>query len=108
MKRITVIGLVVFMVLSLSNCGEKEEKDTEAPIIVLKGSVTQNVALNSTYVEPGYTATDNKDGDITDLVNISSNVDTSIEGNYERTYSVIDEAGNQSETQTRKVVVLIF
>lgn len=49
-------------------------------------------------------AIDNKDGDLTDEVEIDSNVKTSSQGTYTVTYSVSDAAGNTS-SKTLKVVV---
>ena len=56
------------------------------------------------YVEPGFTTIDNYDGDITDKVDIISNVNTNVVGEYEITYSVEDSSGNQQKA-TRKVYV---
>lgn len=50
--------------------------DDIPPVINLKGSENMRVALNSKYVENGATATDEKDGDLTDKIKISGNVDT--------------------------------
>ncbi|WP_241434067.1 immunoglobulin-like domain-containing protein, partial [Listeria riparia] len=51
----------------------------------------------------GVTATDNKDGDITSKIQVTSNnVDTSKAGTYNVTYSVTDAAGN---TATKTITV---
>lgn len=77
--------------------------DEEKPQITLKGNTTiyQNIGIN--YNEPGYTATDNCDGDITDKVTVSGEVKTSA-GIYKLTYSVTDNSGNKTEV-IRTVVV---
>jgi len=68
-------------------------KDMSGPVITLKGSFT-NFKVGSSYVEPGFSAIDNKDGDITANVTITNNVNTSKAGVYSVTYSSTDEAGN--------------
>src|SRR5574344_1451790 len=45
-------------------------KDTKNPIIELNGPTIINVCLIDNYIEPGYKATDNYDGNITDKVDI--------------------------------------
>ncbi len=80
--------------------------DTEAPVITLIGDNPLEIKLGSTYSEPGATATDNNDGDISSNIVIKSNVDTSTVGTYTVTYDVIDTAGNQATTVTRQVNVV--
>lgn len=78
--------------------------DDEKPKINLKGNETYYVKYGSKYKEPGYTATDNCDGTITDNVKISGNVNTSKIGKYKLTYSVTDSSLNSVEV-TRTVFV---
>jgi hypothetical protein len=47
-----------------------------------------------TFEEPGWTAIDNVDGDITHLVIVSGNANTALAGVYTLTYTVSDRAGN--------------
>ena len=70
--------------------------DSESPIITLKGDNKVRVNIGSNYEELGYEANDNYDGNITDKVEVSSNVDTSKSGEYLITYSVKDSSGNES------------
>lgn len=63
--------------------------DTTPPVITLTGNATATVCPNAKYVEEGYTAIDNYDGDI------SKNVTTTITDN-EITYSVKDSSGNET------------
>jgi len=77
--------------------------DTEAPTISLVGG-NMTIEEGGTFVEPGYSATDNVDGDLTNSVTVTGSVDTSVPGTYLRTYSVTDAAGNTG-TATRTVVV---
>ena len=80
-------------------------EDKEAPTLTIHGDNTMNVYLGTTYEEPGYTATDNCDGDITDNVTVSGSLDTNTVGEYTLTYSVRDKSKNTS-TITRTVKVI--
>ena len=79
-------------------------KDGEAPSIKLKGDAIAYVLLGSTYTDPGFTASDNKDGDVTTKVYITGGVDTSKIGKNTITYTYTDTAGNNT-TVTRSVYV---
>ena len=78
--------------------------DTE-PIISLKGANPLTVAKNSDFNDPGYTASDNADGDISSEVLVSGDVDTKIAGTYSINYNVSDKKGNKAKTKTRDVIV---
>jgi peptidoglycan/xylan/chitin deacetylase (PgdA/CDA1 family) len=62
------------------------------------------VAAGGSYSEPGYSATDNKDGNITAKVQVTGSVDTQHSGAYYKYYTVTDTAGNTAKV-TRKIVV---
>lgn len=79
--------------------------DTESPIIKLKGTTNMSISLNSEFKEPGYTATDNCDGNITDKVTVTGTVDTTKPATYTITYEVTDSKSNTT-TLTRKVNVV--
>ena len=70
-------------------------EDNEAPVITLSGGTDVSIALNTTYNEPGYSAIDNCDGDITDKVVVSGNVDVNNVGKYDLTYTVSDSSGKE-------------
>lgn len=78
--------------------------DKDAPKITLTGGETYYVKLENEYKEPGYEATDNCDGDLTDKVEVNGKVDTTKEEVYEITYKVTDSNKNET-TITRKVLV---
>ena len=78
--------------------------DSEKPTITLKGSASTTVIVNNKYTEPGYTATDNCDGDITSEVKVSGTVNTAAVGTYKLTYTVKDKTGNEASV-TRTVTV---
>lgn len=77
--------------------------DSMKPIITLKGSDV-SIYVNSKYSEPGFSATDDIDGDITDKVNVSDNIDLKNVGTYEVTYTVKDSSGNEFSIK-RNVIV---
>jgi len=78
--------------------------DIEKPTIILEGPENYDMCTNEVYKDPGYTATDNCDGDLSSKVQVEGNVDNSIEGEFELKYKVKDKAGNEAEA-TRKVTV---
>ena len=79
--------------------------DKTAPVITLTGDNPMELEVGEEYVEPGATAEDNVDGDVTDSIKISSDVNTEEAGTYEVVYTVSDSAGNTaSETRVVKVV----
>lgn len=82
----------------------KEELDTVKPEIKLNGNSTITININEDYKDPGATASDNKDGNITDKIKMSGKVDTSKPGTYTITYTIEDSSGNKA-TATRKVIV---
>ena len=77
--------------------------DTTAPELRLNGDAVISLAVGTEFSDPGYTATDDYDGDITDKVVRSGNVDYSKAGEYTLTYTVSDSAGNTT-SKTRKVI----
>lgn len=79
-------------------------KDPEPPVLTLSGDAEITINAGTKYVEPGYTAVDNCDGDIKHLVTVSGNVNIWSAGTYTLTYTVSDSYGN-SATATRKVNV---
>lgn len=79
-----------------------EVYDATKPVIRLKGNLLETVILDTDYVDPGYEASDNMDGDLTDKVIVDNQVNTKKEGIYEIIYRVKDSSGN--ETVVKRVV----
>lgn len=79
-------------------------EDKIPPTITLKGNTEVNINVGDTYKDEGCTALDNYDGDITNKVSITGEVDTKKEGTYTITYKVADSSNNITET-SRKVIV---
>ena len=95
----------------LDSAGNKAEKirhaivvDDVPPQITLNGSSNTYIKQNEEYKEKGAKAEDEKDGDLTDKIEISGEVDSSKLGEYTITYKVSDTKGNEA-VKTRKVTV---
>lgn len=71
--------------------------DNISPVIKLKGNQIIEMSINTEYKEPGYTAIDEYDGDITDKVEIKGKIDTENYGEYVLTYKVKDNSDNTTE-----------
>lgn len=71
--------------------------DYTIPVITLKGNDTITVAVFQKYSEPGYTAKDNRDGDITSNVFVSGTVDVNTVGTYTLVYAVYDKSNNTGQ-----------
>ena len=82
---------------------EKEEI-TGNLTLTLKGNSTIILNKDDEYVEPGYEAIDSIDGDITDLVQVEGNLDTSVAGTYTLTY-IIENSRLEQKMLTRTIIV---
>lgn len=78
--------------------------DPIAPELTLKGESTITLNYGKAYSEPGYTATDNCDGDLTHKVKVTGSINSKKAGTYKIHYSVEDSFGN-TDTASRTVVV---
>lgn len=79
-------------------------EDLSKPVISLLGDKTMYVTLGGTFTDPGATAIDDEDGDLTSQINVTGTVTPTIAGTYTLTYTVTDAAGNEG-TETRTVIV---
>ena len=73
------------------------EQDKIAPVITLNGDNNIILFIGDEYIESGATANDINDGNITDKIIITGEVNTNEVGTYHILYSVEDKAGNKSE-----------
>lgn len=71
--------------------------DDISPIIKLDGDQIMEISINKEYIEPGYKAIDEYDGDITEKVEVNGKVDTTNYGEYIIKYKVKDNNNNQTE-----------
>ena len=75
--------------------------DSISPVINLNGNKEINLYVNNKYNEEGFSATDSFEGDLTNNVVISSNVDYSKKGTYSIKYSVSDSSGNNTSIERK-------
>lgn len=68
--------------------------DSTAPELTLLGESSMKVIARSEFVDPGFAATDDRDGDLTEAVQVTGEVDVNWCGSYTLTYTVSDAAGN--------------
>ena len=80
--------------------------DTGRPTITLKGESKVTLEAGSEYSDQGATATDVGDGDLSDAIKVTGEVNANKPGTYELRYNVKDSAGNEAVTITRTVVVV--
>ena len=80
-------------------------RDDIKPKLKLKGGSTYTVQFGTTYKDPGYVASDNYDGDISDKVKINGEVNTNELGIYKLYYTIIDSSENTA-TKIRTVEVV--
>ena len=78
--------------------------DPVAPELNLLGGDTLHIMAGEAYQEPGWTALDNQDGDVSDRVTVTGEIDRYLAGSYTLTYTVTDTMGNTAEVN-RTVVV---
>lgn len=93
---------------SSGNCVEARRQivydDPVAPVLTLLGDAAITIPAGGSFNEPGFTATDNCDGDITERVVVTGGVDPYLPGSYTVTYTVEDSYGNTA-TASRTVTV---
>lgn len=71
--------------------------DDIAPVIKLKGNQIVEISIREEYEEPGYSAIDEYDGDITDKVETIGEVNNNEYGEYVIKYRVKDNSNNTVE-----------
>ncbi len=95
-------GVITYRVADNSgNVGQAQRRiayeDPIPPVITLLGEEHITLAYGEAYAEPGYTAADNIDGDLTAFVSVSGAVFPNVAGDYELHYTVEDASHNQTE-----------
>ncbi len=79
--------------------------DDVPPVLTLNGSDNIYMSTGTTFNDPGFTAIDEIDGDITSKVEVSSDLNTAVAGVYHVSYVSTDAAGNAvRERRTINVV----
>jgi hypothetical protein len=78
--------------------------DTTPPVITLNGASTLTVECHTSFADPGATASDNCDGNLTNSISVSGTVNANAVGTYTLTYTVSDGANTTTATRTVNVV----
>ena len=79
--------------------------DSTPPVITLLGETAMTWECGTAFSDPGATASDDTDGDISANIAVTGTVDITSPGDYVLTYNVSDAAGNAAEPVTRTVTV---
>lgn len=79
--------------------------DKTPPQIYLSGTLQVQIPIHSKYVEPGFKAIDDRDGDLSYLVEVSDSVNSELAKYYFINYNVTDASGNKANQVTRIVEV---
>ena len=77
------------------SCGKKKTP----PELTLLGDSIMNICLNESFDDPGIQSIDAYDTDISNLIDISSNLDSGTVGSYTITYTSTDENDNVSTVE---------
>ncbi len=81
--------------------------DSSAPVVTLSGPSEMTITVGAAYNDPGYSASDDTDGNLSSQVTTMGEVDTATPGVYQVLYKVTDSFGNVSSTVVRKVNVVL-
>lgn len=110
LKRISKPILVGLVATALSACGGSGSSeptpapvaDTSAPVITLNGLATITHEQGTEFTDPGASASDNVDSNLS--IRVDGEVNSAVAGDYSLTYSTSDSAGNTA-SETRTVTV---
>ena len=78
--------------------------DNVAPVITLLGDTEITIIAGTDFEDPGYTAVDGVDGDLTAQVEVTGSYEKYLPGSYTFTYTVTDAHGNTA-TAERTIIV---
>lgn len=98
----------LFLTITMISCGGDDDgnsPDTTPPVITLIGDSNVTLIQGENYIDQGATATDNVDGDLSDNIEVSGQVNSAVIGNYVLNYSVSDAAGNTASVDRNVSVI---
>ena len=103
---IVAVSLIIIVIknnniLDTSSINETKEVDVTAPEITINNNV--RIIVGDSYIED-VKAIDDIDGDITDKVQITGEINTSTIGSYTLNYSIADSSGNEA-TAKKEIIV---
>ncbi len=94
-KNFNLSLILLLIVMVFSSCGKKKTP----PELTLLGDAIMDLCLGDSLVDPGIQSIDAYDVDISDLIDITSNLDNGTVGSYTITYTSTDENGNVSTVE---------
>ncbi len=108
----SIIGTYIISYTAVDSAGNESSmirtiiiSDNAVPILTLVGPNIITVFKNSIYTDPGATAYDDNDGNITNDIIVTNNVDTSVIGDYNISFSVSNTNGN-TDVKNRSIHVV--
>ena len=93
-----------FLLYKVKKVRKVTVSDLSGPELILDGDKSLSITIDTEYKEPGYKAEDKLDGDVTDKVEVTNNIDIHTLGDYEVIYEVSDSSGNKTR-EVRQVKV---
>lgn len=100
-------GKTTFEVIDGSFLSPFQLADKAPPTITLTGGNDVTINVGGVFTDPGFSALDGIDGDVSGSVRVEGTVDPSTPGTYILRYVVTDKSGNQSVVATRRVTVAV-
>ena len=94
-KNFNLSLIILLIVIGFTSCGKKKTP----PELTLLGDAIMDLCLGDSLVDPGIQSIDAYDVDISDLIDITSNLDNGTVGSYTITYTSTDENGNVSTVE---------
>jgi len=85
---------------------DEPPEDDVPPVITLVGNANDEIIAGQNYADPGATAYDEEDGDLTGQILVTGQVNHAMLGSYYRYYDVRDSVGHYAEQLVRKVTVI--
>jgi len=106
--QVILVVVVVFGVMLFVSTAQVTPVNNNPPVIIIVGANPFSVNVGQVYTDPGATANDEEDGDITGSIVTVNNVNTSVAGTYTVEYSVTDSDDEDplSDSDTRTVNVV--
>lgn len=109
--RVEEMGVITYTVMDSSGNPASVQReipyfDPLPPEIILEGEEQMSIICGTVYTEPGFSASDNADGDMTEQVAVEGEVLWYQPGTYEVAYTVADTYGNVTQ-KIRKIEVIV-
>jgi hypothetical protein len=100
-------AVITAFVLSTTFIACQKEKDENPPKVTITGKTSDRVLYPKHYVDPGATAVDETDGDLTSSIVVHDNIDYNNPNiNYDIYYTATDKAGNEGNSGQRLIMLI--